>query len=306
MDMNNGRIRPYEGPEPYIFISYSHRDQDIVEPLMRGLADRGYRIWYDEGIDPGTEWPESIARHLENSRVCLYFITPESASSPNCRREVNFAVSRNTDLLTVFLEQTQISPGLEMQISTYQSIMGYEYPEDAELLDRIVSVDLLQPCRETPEGEKVSVRRKRSSVPSGKGSAPLVTGLLILLAAAAAILWFLYGYGAGEDAPGVPAPAATATPQPTATPRPSATPEPTSTPAPTATPAPIETPEPTPSPDPTEEPEPEETPEVPGTPVPEIPPEDEYDWYTPEHDGGPDGPDDPVPEGEPVPEYGEQ
>ena len=31
------------------------------------MADYGFRIWYDEGIEAGTEWPEYIAEHLENA-----------------------------------------------------------------------------------------------------------------------------------------------------------------------------------------------------------------------------------------------
>ncbi|MBQ2478969.1 MAG: toll/interleukin-1 receptor domain-containing protein, partial [Erysipelotrichales bacterium] len=69
-------IKPYEGSDNYIFISYAHKDSERVFPLLRKLTENGYRIWYDEGIDPGTEWPESIARHLESSSVCLSFISP--------------------------------------------------------------------------------------------------------------------------------------------------------------------------------------------------------------------------------------
>ena len=55
---------PYEGNEPYVFISYSHQDIERVMPILRRLNAEGFRIWYDDGIDPGTEWPESIAAQL--------------------------------------------------------------------------------------------------------------------------------------------------------------------------------------------------------------------------------------------------
>ena len=83
MDGKTERIRPYEGTAPYIFISYSHRDLDRIRPILQGLADRGYRFWYDEGIDPGTEWPESIADHLQRSAVCIAIMSPFSAVSRN-------------------------------------------------------------------------------------------------------------------------------------------------------------------------------------------------------------------------------
>ena len=70
------QVTPYEGNEDYLFISYSHRDTATVLPLLQRMKEEGYRFWYDEGIDPGTEWPESIAAHLSRCRVCLAFMSP--------------------------------------------------------------------------------------------------------------------------------------------------------------------------------------------------------------------------------------
>ena len=141
------RVKPYEGKENYIFVSYSHRDSERVFPLLRTLSDQGYRIWYDEGIDPGTEWPESIAAHLAGCKVCLAFISASSIQSTNCRREINFALSRNKDFLSVVLEEVEMSPGMEMQISTYQSLMSYKYPRREDFEEKLLSVEILRPCQ---------------------------------------------------------------------------------------------------------------------------------------------------------------
>ena len=44
MDKDTRRIKPYEGSEAYIFVSYAHRDYDRIDPILRALADRGYRF----------------------------------------------------------------------------------------------------------------------------------------------------------------------------------------------------------------------------------------------------------------------
>ena len=192
------RVKPYEGPDPYIFVSYAHLDYERIDPILRELAARGYRFWYDEGIDPGTEWPESIAKHLESSSVCLSFISPYSAASKNCRREINFALSRNITLLTIFLEDTKISPGLEMQISTYQSIMGYKYPDLPSLMERVESVGVMEPCR-GPAGTAASSGKIPAqwapAAPKKKRTTPLIAAAVLVLAAAAAIFWFRSGAG---------------------------------------------------------------------------------------------------------------
>lgn len=66
---------PYRGSEPYIFISYSHKDRDKVMRVLDTMQHDGYRIWFDAGIDPGTEWDQSIANHIEKKRLfyCVYF-----------------------------------------------------------------------------------------------------------------------------------------------------------------------------------------------------------------------------------------
>ena len=85
------KLAAYEGKENYIFISYSHKDTEKVLPIMKKLHDLGCRIWYDEGIAPGSEWPEDIAQHLNNSSMVIAFVSPNSMASVNCRREINFA-----------------------------------------------------------------------------------------------------------------------------------------------------------------------------------------------------------------------
>ena len=256
------RIQPYEGAGPYIFISYSHRDYARIRPILQGLIDRGYRLWYDEGIDPGTEWPESIANHLERSQVCIAVISPFSAVSRNCRREINFALSKNIDLLALYLEPTQISPGLQMQLSTHPSLMGYTYPDTPALLDQLGSLDALAPCR-GPWDESSAARKPQGSsfpAPKKRSRAPWLIALVLLLAALGAGAWRLYGLRRQrERAPvavlttlqATEAPILTATSEPTA----QATAQPTAEPTPQATPAP--TPEPTPLPTVSPEPIPE-------------------------------------------------
>lgn len=159
------RVLPYEGNEPYIFVSYSHRDMNRVMPIVKALIEHGYRLWYDEGIDPGSEWPESIARHLAESTVCMYFISNNSLASSNCKREVNFAVSRNIGFLSVTLEEVEIPLGLELQISTYMSLIKYKYPSEQAFMNRLLDLEILKPCLK--EKEEVSeVTAETAAVPA--------------------------------------------------------------------------------------------------------------------------------------------
>lgn len=141
---------PYEGAEEYIFISYCHKDKAIVFPVAERLARDGYRVWYDEGIDPGEEWPEIIAEHLNRCTVCVAFVSENSLNSHNCRREINFALLKKKPFISVITEKVELSPGMEMQLSTAQCVLKYALSSDAEFFEKLYSSEYLKRCLGAP------------------------------------------------------------------------------------------------------------------------------------------------------------
>lgn len=113
---------PYEGDQPFIFVSYSHRDSDRVLPIIKNLHDKHYRIWYDQGIEAGANWPEVIASHLSRASFVLFMVSNNFQSSQNCMREVNFAVDGEIPMASLFLESMELPPGLKMQLSPAVSV----------------------------------------------------------------------------------------------------------------------------------------------------------------------------------------
>ena len=120
--MKRCSVRPYEGADNYIFVSYCHQDKKEVYPIIERLARDGYRVWYDEGIDPGADWPEVIADHLSRCALCIAFLSDNALNSHNCRREINFTLLKRKPLISVAIEQISMSPGMQMQLSSAQSI----------------------------------------------------------------------------------------------------------------------------------------------------------------------------------------
>lgn len=137
-------IKPYEGSEKYIFVSYCHKDNEAVMNLLRLLENAGYRFWYDEGIDPGSDWPEVIAEHLDKCDSCIAVITPNALESHNCRREINFALRRKKPLISVFLEPAELSLGMEMQLFSSQVMFKYEYPSEEAFMEKLKSAECLK------------------------------------------------------------------------------------------------------------------------------------------------------------------
>ena len=63
----------YEGDKPHIFISCAHANAHAVMQIAEELAARGCRLWYDEGIEAGSERPEYLASRLGGPRSCWPF-----------------------------------------------------------------------------------------------------------------------------------------------------------------------------------------------------------------------------------------
>lgn len=149
--MKRCSVKPYEGEEKYIFVSYCHKDKASVFPIIEQLAKDGYRIWYDEGIDPGSEWPETIASHLDKCEICIAFITENSMNSHNCRREINFALLKKKNFISIILEDLQMPLGMEMQLSATQSIFKFKLPSENEFYDKLHKTKILAECLGKPD-----------------------------------------------------------------------------------------------------------------------------------------------------------
>ena len=140
----------YEGNESYIFISYSHKDKKKVMPVINRLQKDGYRVWYDDGIEVGSEWPETVANHLLSCQLFLVFVSNSYLDSFNCKREIDFSVSKRKSTIAVMLEETNMSPGTEMQLASVQFLNKYLL-KDEEFYSKLYQSELMHPCRNENE-----------------------------------------------------------------------------------------------------------------------------------------------------------
>lgn len=148
----------YEGKDGYIFISYAHKDSKRVLPIVEALHGAGYRIWYDAGIEAGTEWPEYVAERLSSSALVLVFLTNHALASQNCTREINFAIAKRKEMLVIHMEEVQMSLGMEMQLGTLQAMFYERYESVPAFVGALQGAKLLCPCKTEIENAPIDVR----------------------------------------------------------------------------------------------------------------------------------------------------
>lgn len=103
------------------------------------MVSCGIRLWYDRGIDPGTEWAEEIANRLLNASVLVVFLSSASLNSRNVRREIGFATSKGKTIIALYLERCEVTPGLQLQMSGSQYVRLDSYATPSEAIERVLA-----------------------------------------------------------------------------------------------------------------------------------------------------------------------
>ena len=102
--------KPYEGDKPYLFFSCSPSDAATVYPIIDRLSLHGYRIWFDDGSNPGEAGLDVIADHLRRCSLALAAVTPTSVASHNFRNELIFRVAKKLPTVLLFPDRIELSP----------------------------------------------------------------------------------------------------------------------------------------------------------------------------------------------------
>lgn len=120
----------YAGDEPYAFVCYAHGDAATVYPELSWLRDQDINLWYDEGISPGSEFPETLGKAIGGASLLVFYVSPNSVGSRHCRDEVFYALERDVPVLALYLAETELSEGLALSLGTSQALPRYELAED--------------------------------------------------------------------------------------------------------------------------------------------------------------------------------
>jgi hypothetical protein len=152
-----------------IFISYSRRDSEFADRLIRELEARGFDAWVDrKDIRGGTAWRESISQAMRECQAVIVVLSPRSAASPNVAKELSLADHHKRPIIPISLEQFAIPAALEFQLAGLQII---EFTESgfSDSVDKVVqALRMLSPyplsagfgAGEQIEGSKTATQQK--------------------------------------------------------------------------------------------------------------------------------------------------
>ena len=90
-----------------IFVSYASDDRERVEPLVRGLTDCGWDVWWDQSLHAGPRYDEEIESALDQAKVVLVLWSASSVQSDWVRNEAATGLEREV-LLPALLDDVRV------------------------------------------------------------------------------------------------------------------------------------------------------------------------------------------------------
>lgn len=170
------KFEAYIGKEPYLFVSYSHRDTASVYPILDMLNDNKYRLWYDESCETGNDFRDELRTKIEGSSGVILFVSESSMNSPFCGMEILCAKENNKRIFPVYLnDNLEIPPAFQIFLSNLHHSTATDKKKmlssllrdlPAETMDRLTineTGELLEKCEDNgdiiavPEGIKTIV-----------------------------------------------------------------------------------------------------------------------------------------------------
>jgi TIR domain len=146
-----------------MFISYSRKDQIIIDTLSEELQDLGLKVWIDRsGIRGGHQWRVEIVNAIRDCDVFLLCMSSASVASDNVRRELDIAASERKKIIPLRLEKVQFPAEWQYQLAGIQWIDYEDRHWAARLMNGIGNkeglVPVQRPLREEPRKQKKDFR----------------------------------------------------------------------------------------------------------------------------------------------------
>ncbi len=138
----------YKNLRPYVFVSYSHADAQKVYSILNEMSKNNLNYWYDHELKAGSEWTEVLGEKILNSEMVMIMLSNNAILSRNVRNEITMALNHKKNIVPVFIEEVELSPGAELQLQGFHWLHEYQMSGEMfrqKLLETLSAVNLKSP-----------------------------------------------------------------------------------------------------------------------------------------------------------------
>lgn len=160
---SNRDMRPFD-----VFMSYSKNDKLVADAICHHLEHSQIRCWIaPRDIVPGEEWGEGIIAGIDRSRLMVLVFSEHANASPQVRREVERAISKEIPVIPFRVENVKPAGALEFFLASTHWLDAYD-PPTARHIHRLadtVNRLLAQDAKAAPKRDPANKRAQSSRFP---------------------------------------------------------------------------------------------------------------------------------------------
>lgn len=93
--------------EPYIFISYSHEDVEVVKKIVKHLEEEGFCVWVDYENIRGQHFSDDIKNGIRECAVFLQCLSKSYITKPYCEKEYKLADDENRNFVAIAIDDVR-------------------------------------------------------------------------------------------------------------------------------------------------------------------------------------------------------
>ena len=132
----------HQGKEKYIFVSYAPTDSEKVLPMITIMELAGFCVRYHTNTEE--EYSFSVDKNLENSEMVLAFVSPNTIDSITAKKEINYVLQNQRNMLIAYLEDINSQYGLGKQLNVWESLRRSQCATESGFLCEILKAPTLQ------------------------------------------------------------------------------------------------------------------------------------------------------------------
>ena len=139
----------------YLFISYSHKDSDLIAPLIRKLKDCPLPLWYDSDLQLGRNFDEVISRMILNCGIFVLLLSDRSVESDYVGDEFAFARNNHKRIILCHLHpDIKVPEWMQLRSGRMHQLLAYDYSaeETVSRIEKAYREDLLEPSEPISAG----------------------------------------------------------------------------------------------------------------------------------------------------------
>lgn len=142
-------MRFYEGDQPFIFFSYSSKNEELADEIIELLIEDNYRVFC---FDSSKDFSETIRERVFKSSLFVVLLSKEYLASFSTLEVLNYAKKLNKDILVItILENENLGEALTNEINRISPLKVINYQNSRILESQLSEIEGTKNYLKVPE-----------------------------------------------------------------------------------------------------------------------------------------------------------